>query len=102
MFRSIDYRILSRELERMSEIIGSINDELESMQQSATSLNVFWDGEANAEFVLNFNASIFDAKLLLEKLKKCNSFLAYALSRYQSSEGKISEIINEVSLDNGL
>ncbi|MDO4965680.1 MAG: hypothetical protein Q4E51_03145 [Lachnospiraceae bacterium] len=98
MFRTVDYRLLSKELDRLSEIVIKINEELSIMQQNASNLNIYWDGEANAEFILNFNASIYDARLLLEKLKKCNSFLSYALSRYQSSEMKISEIISEATM----
>lgn len=93
MIRMTDYAAMARELNKFIEIARKIKKELSSMQKCAGNLDVFWDGEANAEFILKVNSGIYSANLLLEKIRRFGTFLSYALSRYQASEKEISELI---------
>lgn len=96
MLRKANYIEMSEKLNRINEIAVSIKRELDNMQKTAHNLDIFWDGEANAKYLLNFNAGMFSANLLLEKIRRCGSFLSYALSRYQISEREINELIGSL------
>lgn len=96
MLRKANYNEMSKSLNRMNEIAENIKNELNEMQAKAHNLDIFWDGEANAKYILNFNAGMFSANLLLEKIRRCGSFLSYALSRYQTSEREINELIEKL------
>lgn len=96
MIRMTDYASMARELNKLIDIARKIKTELSSMQKYAGNLDVFWDGEANAEFILNVNTGIHSANLLLEKIKRFGTFLSYALSRYQASEKEISDLIGGI------
>lgn len=95
MFRIADYKAMSKELGRLSEIIGSVKEELSGMRECAGNLDLYWDGEANAQFILKVNEGVYNAEIILEKLRRAGYFLSYALSRYQSSEKEILRIIQE-------
>lgn len=93
MYRLAEYTVMAKNLERLVDLSRSIKEELSKMQDTAGNLDIFWDGEANAEFLLNFNSGMLSACLLLEKIKRFGTFLSYAISRYQASEKEISELI---------
>lgn len=97
MYRMAEYSVMAKELERLDAIFTGIKDELDNMKNTASNLDIFWDGEANAKFMLNINSGILSAVLLLEKMKRFGTFLSYALTRYQKSEKEISELLGGLS-----
>lgn len=96
MLRKANYSEMAAKLNRMIEIAENIKEELTNMQKTAHNLDIFWDGEANAKYILNFNAGMYSANLLLEKIRRCGTFLSYALSRYQISEREINELLGQL------
>lgn len=88
-----EYRMIQERLVNFMGISDEIFKEIETMEIAAKDLDIFWDGEANAEYLLNVSADLLNAKLLIQKVKRCGNFLAYSLSRYQSSERQIYEMI---------
>lgn len=96
MYRMTNYYLMSKELERFNDLSKKVASELEKMKVKTQELDIFWDGEANAEFLLNFNESMLSINISLEKIKRGGTFLSYALYRYQISERRIQELIDSM------
>lgn len=91
-----EYRVMQESLIRLIGITDGIGKQIEEMENIATRLEIFWDGKANDEYLLNLSAGLLNAKLFNQKIMRCGNFLSYALSRYQQSERKIRELIEIV------
>lgn len=91
-----EYRLMQEKLLQIIQMSEDVISEIETMENTAENLDIFWDGEANSEYMLNVSAGLLNARLLIQKVMRCGNFLSYALSRYQSSERRISEMIEQI------
>lgn len=91
-----EYRMMQDKLISLMDIADAITKEIETIEDIAENLDVFWDGLANDRYLFNISAGLVNAKLIVTKIKRKGYFLSYALSRYQASEREISEMIYEL------
>jgi len=93
MFRVADYYSMANELSRFKKLEKEIRKELNNMKEKTQELDIFWDGEANAEYLLRFNENMLTINICLERIVRSGTFLSYALLRYQNSEKKVRDLI---------
>ena len=88
-----DYVAMNKQLVKLVDISADVENKLNDLEETVMDLDIFWDGEANAAFMLNVKLDFFKMQVLLKSINKSAACLMLAIGKYQQTEAKVEEII---------
>ncbi len=93
---AVDYHKLLDEVGRLGELYLRIYDEISALTDIALSLDIFWDGDANAAFMGSCGADLAEIGVVVkhagETIRKCDR----ALEMYLQNEKEVKLMIGEM------
>jgi len=84
--------------ERLQKLCRKLARHLEDMKKSVDRLELAWDGEANAAFLLRTEGDFFKLYLLQESAQAAADFLLSAVEEYQKTEFIIEQKIGGIRI----
>ncbi len=93
-----EYAKLCMAGERLQELCRGLAKHLEDMKKSVDRLELAWDSEANAAFLLRTEEDFFKLYLLQESARETADFLLSAVEEYQKTEFIIEQKIGGIRI----
>lgn len=90
---SADYVQFKNRLERLSECLIRVENNVREITDATENLDIFWDGDANGAFVMAINEDIAYIEAVLMKIRKYIDLLNTAYKEYQEAEKVINIIV---------
>ncbi len=91
-----NYKKMNESLKRLYDIATYLASEIEHLAETMDNLQIFWDGYANEEYLIKFDADMGHAAVLLEKTRNTAFIINEALDKYQKCEQEVSLKIKEL------
>lgn len=95
---SVDLGQLNGGIYNLSEKVADVRRLMGELHSSMTQLNSMWTGEANAEFIRQFNADNASMEDVCKSIDKMISEYRHAHSEYVKCENQISGIISSIRI----
>ena len=92
------YGAINQKTQELKNLYLEMNREIRRMNHIVTDLDIFWDGDAQAEFLLAYNRGFTMISAIMLKISKTIELLLWALSEYQKTENIIEQMIGGIRL----
>jgi len=89
---------MNRKAFRLAGLCASLELRIEELRESAGRLELFWDGEANAAFILAMEEDFFKICVLQTYVKQAAGLLIMAVMDYQKTELIIQQKIGGIKI----
>lgn len=97
----VDYVQLMDRARNLYELLSITIDYMGELNDVVKDLDIFWEGEANDEFITAIGEDIAKASVLLDRLRQIIRLIVTAFDEYQETEKVISQMIKEVNVKHG-
>ena len=91
-----EYVSFYKRIQELKELTGRVRENIDSITEEVTTLDIFWDGDANAEFMTSVSEDIAFCNAILLKISLSIKMLDKAYSQYQEMEKVIEQIIGGI------
>lgn len=96
---SIDTSILSSDISSLNSQVKEARNQMNQMVNSMIELDAMWDGEANQEFVKQFQYDVESAEGLFESLEQIIESIEYAKKEYDKCDNDVEGIIASIVVE---
>ena len=93
---SVDYMALMNRAKELAKHIDMVEGNIKDLNDVTKDLNIFWDGEANNEFVVAIGEDVAKTVVLLGVIRQTIKLIIMAINEYQTTEKVIKQIIEEI------
>ncbi len=93
-----EYAKMCTTAERLRELCSGLKKHLESLEKSVGRLELTWDGDANAAFMLQMQEDFIKLHLLRESAEVMTGLLLSAIEEYQKTELVIEQKIGGIKV----
>lgn len=93
---SVDYMALMNRAKELAKHIDTVEGNIKDLNDVTKDLNIFWDGEANNEFVVAIGEDVAKTVVLLGVIRQTIKLIIMAINEYQTTEKVIKQIIEEI------
>lgn len=90
---SVNYMLLKDQLRFLALRCMDIEQNMKDVAEATENMDIFWNGDANATFVMGINEDIASIEALILKIRGAVKLLNEALKEYQETEKVIEQII---------
>lgn len=91
-----NYVRIKQDTDKLAGLYSSLQREIRIMQSSLRGLDIFWDGDANAEFHMVLNEDFALIAVLCINIRNAISLLDEAVSEYQKTEFIVNQMIGGI------
>ncbi len=90
----IDYIKVRVKIKRLSDLYAELAKEINRIAELSADLDIFWDGDANAAFVLAIEEDMVRTAVLLTGIRDVIRCARKAFDDYQASEKQVRMILD--------
>ncbi len=90
----IDYIKVRAKIKRLSDLYAELAKEINRIAESSADLDIFWDGDANAAFVLGIEEDMVRTAVLLTGIRDAIRCARTVFDDYQVNERQVRMILD--------
>ncbi len=94
----VDYVLLRDRIRYLSELSERLGDEVENIAGYTERLDIFWDGDANASYMLSVADDLAVCAAIMLRIRKVIRAADEAFSVYMANEDRVRTVIEEYGM----
>ena len=91
----IDYPILSQKIMRLYELYILLAEEVDSLSERISNMDIFWDGDANTAFMRHIGDDLIWIAAFLIRIRDLITLLYKVMDIYAAGEKEVLNMIEE-------
>lgn len=95
---SVDYVLLISMAKELNQKCTCVEKEIKRLADVTETLDIFWDGESNVEFIMNINEDIVYMEAVICNTRNMIKLLLESVEAYQDTEKVINQMIGGLTL----